>query len=594
MKEIFITLHGVLKIVPVKYRPRIGAIGIIFLLLSILDLVIVSILSFLGSILMRFLVYTDVKSRTISFPFNDIQLEINRNSIVMMCFLCSSLLIIRFIATIALTKFALNYLAMIGNEISNKLLVSFLRLQTKGFITRSREQNLFVISTGPINLMTGVIGSILLISSDLFLIIIMFLVTLIVDYKMSLMLFGVLLVNSLILTFALSKSNRGSARKLHDLNLESESRLSEILGLRYEIALGGAHKKFAHRIYRLRQEITSAHTEIRLVSYKLRISFEAIIILILLLTLLIAFSLGDVNKAATTTSVFIFAFYRISTASLQIQNNILDFRRQLEIAPDTLEFYREFAEVGKNSSRNSNHSIDQPCFDGSLVIEDINFDYEANSEFRIENLSLRLEPGNSLCVLGKSGAGKSTILKLILGIYEPISGKIRLGGFDPKTAYEIFPGSISYISQYAHLVKGSLAENVALSDIDEEFSEQKLAKIAYALAKVDLKIKDRSGFNQLDWNGDNLSSGERQRLSLARAFYNSSKLIIFDEPTNALDNETENIVINNLLEDDIITKIIVTHNQSIAKLTDYVLVVDNGRSIFFGTNTEFKNSNFNY
>ena len=591
-EDITVKLLSVLRIIPKEHRMKIAAIGAIFLFLSLLDLTIVTILGFLSSTLIKYLLISNPESYNIVLPIFNKNFAITPKSIIIISFACTLMLLLRFICTIKLTRYALNYLSMTGNAISNKLLISYLRLHSRGFSDRSQQQNLFVISTGPINLMTGVVGNLMLVLSDSFLILLMFLATLFTNYKMSLVLFGFLFIITIFLNNILSSTSRRNSRILHQLNLESDANLTEILGLKYEIALSGAQEKFARKMFFLRNDIVKAQTELKLISYKLRISFEAITIIVLLVTFAIAFIIGNVNKAATTASIFLFAFYRIATASLQLQHNFFEFRRHLDISPDTVQFHDESEYSEDKFKKICQQSINPLNFDGSLVIKNLNYKYDDESDFSIKNLNLSIEPGNSLCILGKSGAGKSTLLKLILGLYEPLSGEIQIGGLDPKCASNYFPGAIGYVSQNTQLIKGDLFENVALNKIDSNISINEKELIINALIKAGFRVKDSFSPIQLNWNGENLSGGERQRLGLARALYNSSKLIIFDEPTNALDNETEKLVLDNILEKDEATKIIVTHNRSIAKMCDYVLFVENGETKFFGSNIEFNSKNF--
>jgi ABC-type bacteriocin/lantibiotic exporters, contain an N-terminal double-glycine peptidase domain len=158
----------------------------------------------------------------------------------------------------------------------------------------------------------------------------------------------------------------------------------------------------------------------------------------------------------------------------------------------------------------------------------------------LRDISLTIEPGQTVAFIGPSGAGKSTLVDLILGLHEPSSGQILCDGVPPKEYRAAKPGVIGYVPQKPGLVSGSVRENVALGlrpkEVDEEALVQALeqAEIAEFVDSLPQGVDSSLGHHV-----DSLSGGQIQRIGLARALYTKPRLLVLDEATSALDAEIE-------------------------------------------------------
>ncbi len=187
---------------------------------------------------------------------------------------------------------------------------------------------------------------------------------------------------------------------------------------------------------------------------------------------------------------------------------------------------------------------------------------------------MTVEPGETVALTGPSGCGKSTLLSVILGLRRPDAGKVSLGGVDlADIDLDAWRGHIGWVPQRPHLFARSVADNVRLGRAAASDAEVAAALDAAGLTEVVRRLPDGAE-TLLGEGGAGLSAGERQRVSLARAFVRDAPLLLLDEPTASLDNETEAEVLSavrTLVEGR--TALIVAHRPALAALADRVVTL---------------------
>lgn len=224
-------------------------------------------------------------------------------------------------------------------------------------------------------------------------------------------------------------------------------------------------------------------------------------------------------------------------------------------------------------------TIQEKTNNTAILMEDVSFGYHPGTPV-VEHLELRIPRGQCVGIMGGSGAGKSTIIKLLCGLYEPDRGRIALFGKDIRQiALEELRSRITYVPQSALCLSETIVENVRLTNPDATEEE-----IWEALKKAELLEKIRalpkSIHTVLTEDGDNLSGGQRQRIALARAFSGNSPLFIFDEPTSALDSSTEAGIVRNIAEkmrNDDSTCILISHSLNALRYCDKIYCLEGGK-----------------
>ena len=192
--------------------------------------------------------------------------------------------------------------------------------------------------------------------------------------------------------------------------------------------------------------------------------------------------------------------------------------------------------------------------------------------------------------MGPTGAGKSTLSDILLGVYEPDAGDVSVSGLRPRAAIDRWPGAVAYVPQAVALVAGTVRENVALGLPRDAIDDDQVWEALRRAHLAEYLLDNREGLDtSVGERGFRLSGGQRQRLGIARALYTRPRLLVLDEATSALDSETEQAIIRTLeeLEGDV-TTITVAHRLATVRHADQVLYLEHGRIRARGTFDEVR------
>ena len=289
------------------------------------------------------------------------------------------------------------------------------------------------------------------------------------------------------------------------------------------------------------------------------------------------FTLGMVTAFQPFLASFLSPAMTLVTAGQTLQ----EMRTQMERVEDVMEYPEDpyFSDAPVSEDKNYDK------LSGAVELRNVTFGYSKLDPPLIENFSLNLKPGGRVALVGASGCGKSTISKLISGLYQPWSGEIL---FDGKPISEIdravFTGSVAVVDQDIILFNDTIANNIKMWD-------DSIKDFEVILAARDAQIHDdimaRPGGYQgkITEGGRDLSGGQRQRLEIARVLAQDPHIVIMDEATSALDARTEYEVTNAVKERGI-TCIIIAHRLSTIRDCDEIIVLDHGKVVERGTHEE--------
>lgn len=221
--------------------------------------------------------------------------------------------------------------------------------------------------------------------------------------------------------------------------------------------------------------------------------------------------------------------------------------------------------------------------EGGIEFRDVDFRYPGAAELALRNINFRINPGEHVALIGPIGSGKSTIARLITGLYEPSSGLVMVDGIDIRQMEAVsFRAKIGALLQDNSLLTGTIRENIELG---RDGGEAELFRVSQMAGAHDFISTLPSGYElRLSDRGEGLSGGQRQSISLARALYGKPPIMILDEPTSAIDTDTESALVARIKEELAgRTLILVTHRPSLLALVDRVILMQRGRVIVEGT-----------
>lgn len=231
--------------------------------------------------------------------------------------------------------------------------------------------------------------------------------------------------------------------------------------------------------------------------------------------------------------------------------------------------------------------INRPDLKGKIQLKDVTFAYKDQNHQTLKDINLTIKEGEKVAILGKIGSGKSTLLKLIMNLYEPKTGSVLIDGVDTRQIDPIdLRHAVGCVPQEPFLFMGTIKDNITIGE--QYVSDDELLKVSKIAGLDEFLGKHEAGFDlMVGERGEGLSGGERQSVTLARALISNPNILMLDEPTNAMDRQTEKAFIGKI--EKIIgekTLVVVTHKTSLLQLVDRVIIVENGQIAFDGPKEE--------
>ncbi len=314
---------------------------------------------------------------------------------------------------------------------------------------------------------------------------------------------------------------------------------------------------------------------------------------ILTITLIMVF-----QGRAFTEIIPILALFGVAAAKLMpIFNNVIQQISTINYSAYSVHAIFEDLELLENKYKDYRNLIlsnaNRLEFNNIIELDSVSYKYPESNDYAVKNISLVIPKGNAVAFVGPSGAGKTTLVDLILGLLTPTSGKILADGNDINKNIRGWMKNIGYIQQSSFLMDERIFRNIAFGVPDEEVDFDKLASAISAAQLEDTIDKLPNGLRSTTGErGLRLSGGQQQRVSIARALYNNPQLLIMDEATSALDNITEKYVIEAIeqLRGDR-TIIMIAHRLTTVKNCDKIYMIDDGHIVGEGTYNELLESN---
>lgn len=570
---------------------KIGLVIALQVFLGVLDLLGVAVIGVLGALSVSGVKSSQPESRIHQvLSLLHVENQTFQHQVAILGALATALLISRTLFSMFFIQRTLHFLSRRSANISANLVSKLLSQSLIQIQKKSTSESVFAVTHGVSAITNGVIGTAVALISDGSMLIVMTLGLFLVDPTLAastMAIFGVI-------GFSLYKLMHQKARYLGaqttDYVIKSNEKILEVLNSYREAVVRNRRSYYAHQISDIRYDLAKTEAEAGFLPYVSKYVIETTLVLGALLISAIQFSLQDAVHAVATLAVFLAAGTRIAPAILRIQQGALQIKGALGSSAPTLELIDQLEFISPLEPVAEDLDLVHEGFAPEIKIRNVSFTYPERDLPAISNLSFNARAGEIIAIVGPSGAGKTTLVDLLLGVLNVQSGEVLISGIKPLDAIAKWPGSISYVPQDVTIINGTIGENVSLG-YPPNFASEGLVMSSLETAQLQNFVEnspEKLNMHVGD-HGAKLSGGQRQRLGIARAMFTHPKLLVLDEATSSLDGQTEadlSDAINKLKGQ--VTVILIAHRLSTVREADKVIYLDSGNLIAQGTFEEVR------
>jgi len=503
-----------------------------------------------------------------------------------------TLLVGRTVLSIFFTRRILFFLSRRGSKISANLVARLLSQPILVVQERTTQETLYAVTRGVELIVLQVIATAVVMISDLSLLLIMTIGLFVVDLATALGTFATFFIIALFLYRFMHVRAGELGVKSSELNIESNEKIVEVFSSYRESVVRNRRDYYAREIAKLRYSLADATAEFSFLPYVSKYVIESSVILGALMIGAAQFALQDTAHGVATLAIFLAAGTRIAPAVLRIQQGSIQIRGSLGAARPTLDLIESLGDSPMIENVDDSVDLMHEGFHSEIEINKVSLTYPNKPSPAIFDINLKIPSGVSVAFVGTSGAGKTTMIDVLLGVLSPDVGRVLISGLPPLEAIAKWPGAISYVPQDVVIAAGSIRENVALG-YPSEVATDELVLSALKVAHLDEFVEGLpDGLEtQVGERGAKISGGQRQRLGIARAMFTRPHLLVLDEATSALDGETEASISDAIhaLRGST-TVVMIAHRLSTVRNADMVVYLSEGKVLATGTFDEVRNA----
>lgn len=500
------------------------------------------------------------------------------------------LLIGKTIITVIFSRKIVFFLSRRGARISATLIDKLLSKSLLVVQKRSHQQTVYSLTAGVEAITIGILYTAITIVSDVSLLLILSIGLFIVDTTMAIstfLLFGGL---GVLLHKVMHERASSLGAKQGQLSIESSQKILEVLDSYRESVVSNRRNYYARRIGEIRFSMANTTAELAFMPNVSKYVIEVAIIVGALTIGAIQFISHDASRAVAVLGVFLATSTRIAPAVLRLQQGALRIKGNWGAAESTLQMIEEMAWSDSTEQVSDFVDTSHKGFEPRIQIENITMRYSEADSPAILGFSLQIKPGQVVALVGPSGAGKTTIVDVLLGVISPDSGFVEISGLDPISAESKWPGALAYVPQDIVITNGTIRENVGMGYPPKNIDDD-LVWDALKIAQLDQLVRELpQGLDTvLGDRGSGLSGGQKQRLGIARALFTKPRLLVLDEATSALDGETEASVSAAIQQlKGGVTVVLIAHRLSTVREADLLVYIKNGNLVASGSFQEVR------
>ncbi|WP_396656718.1 ABC transporter ATP-binding protein [Microbacterium sp.] len=394
-----------------------------------------------------------------------------------------------------------------------------------------------------------------------------------------------LVLIGLFLNLQISRRTRQAGQVALRYSLRSSRLITEMIGALKEVTLRDKVSDVAEVVKANRRHSTQARANAQFLGQVPRYVLDAGIIGGIVLVGVVGFVMGGLTGAAAAVALFGLAGFRMAPSVVRFQGVLNQLNVSAPHARAVLdELHRYDAVSAELAARDSRQLPEHPA---AIRFQGVSFRYADDAEAAVQDVDIEIPFGSNVAFVGASGAGKSTMVDLLLGLIEPTSGAVLVDDIPLSSLTAAWRARVAYVPQEVSLFDATVAQNVALtwtSDFDPDRVRRALER-AHMAETVTARVGGIDG--RVGERGLTLSGGQRQRLGIARALYVDPLVLVMDEATSALDTATEAAVTQSIAElRGSTTTITVAHRLATIKEADRIFFMSGGRVVAQGTFAE--------
>jgi len=576
-----------------KDRVKIFAVAVIQIFFGLLDLVSVIIIGLLGALSISGVKSQEPTERVQSvLEFLNLSDKTFQYQFAILGIIAAGFLILKTILSMFLIKKTLHFLARKAATMSSEFFSRMLNQDLLHLQVNTNQEKLFSMTEGIKIITVNIIGNLILLISDISLLIVMFSGLILLDTYVAL----VTLFGFGVLALILYKRMSMRAQHLGEINtaitIKSSELILEAFNTFRENLVRNRRFFYTTKVGKSREEIANSQAELAFMPNLSKYIIESATVLGGVILCAIMFLTKDAVQAFSSLALFLGAVSRIVPAILRIQQGSISIKSGIGSAGSTLDLIENLTQTSKVKESFNVIDLQYKGFETTVVIENLSLIYPEKSQEALSDINLILKTGTSTEIVGPSGAGKTSLVDLILGIINPTSGHVKISGLSPLGAIDKWPGAIGYVPQNTIISQGSIKSNITLGYPEQTFSDQLIWKVVEIAQLKDFVLSLPNGLDTVVGEmGQKISGGQRQRLGIARALITKPKLLILDEATSSLDSQVENSItesINSLSGS--LTTIVIAHRLSTVRNSDLVVFLENGKVVSTGSFEHVKNS----
>jgi ATP-binding cassette, subfamily B, bacterial PglK len=366
-------------------------------------------------------------------------------------------------------------------------------------------------------------------------------------------------------------------QRVQELQSERYRLILQGIAAAKELQLRGRAKFYADEAADHTRTINKAMRVVGVANGSLRYMLESALVVGAVIVVAAAGLTGGRESVLPAVGLVLAASFRFLPALNQVlflTNSVRFSAPAIDLVEQEVRTFAAAPAVGAELER----SVSPHALQESLRLDEVTFRYPTRSEDALRGVSLSLEARETLGIVGPTGSGKSTLLDVILGMLDPVSGGVILDREPLSVRREEWQRSIGYVPQDVYLVDDTLSANVALGWFGEEVDKARVAEVVTLAGLDDVIALLPDGYETvLGERGVRLSGGQRQRVGLARALYTQPSVLVLDEATSNLDQETERRIVDTLAElRGGVTMVIVTHRIASVRHCDRLVYLEHG------------------